>query len=86
MKVPRGLTPNDLVTLSEWYESDDYKVFKKVLTIRGGTHSTSALAAQELSSLNHIQGAAAELIYLNSFFKQVNKDERAKEEKAKKAD
>lgn len=79
------LSKDEKAIISDWVESDSYRVFTKILALR-----RDALASQLLTTYNdkqvlNIQGKAQGVKELHEYFKSINKEFRKKEQEIKEA-
>ena len=72
------LSKAELEILADWYDTDSYKIFKKVLDSRRVNIATLALEAQDMAQLNRMQGRAYEDKDLHVFFKGLHKEVKSK--------
>ena len=70
------LTLSERALVAEWFESDSYKVFVKILQLRRDALAGQLLTTYNMEQVPHIQGQADGVKKLHEYFKSVNKEFR----------
>jgi hypothetical protein len=71
-----GLSKADMALIAEWFESDTYRTFTKVVALRRDALASQLLTTYNDKQIPNIQGQAEGVKNLHEFFKSVNKEFR----------
>lgn len=72
------LSKTEKAIIADWFETEAYQVYKKVLELRRLANGGRLLTENDEKRILKIQGAAQEDVDLHQYFKTINKESRKK--------